>query len=118
VFAVPGPITSPTSAGTNRLIRDGAAPCLEPADLIAAYPALASRAAARRAGRGAAAPGAAGEPPDPVLALLTREPLPLDVLAARLGRPAAGVLAALTTLELAGRVARRPDGRFEAAGRA
>ena len=29
VLAVPGPITSPVSAGTNRLIRDGAAPLLE-----------------------------------------------------------------------------------------
>ncbi len=115
VLAVPGPITSPASVGANRLIRDGAAPCLEPADLIAAFPGLASRAAALRAVRGAAAPGPGGGPPDPILALLEREPLPLDVLASRLGRPAPGVLAALTTLELAGRVARRPDGRFEAA---
>lgn len=115
VLAVPGPVTSPTSAGANRLIRDGATPCLEPADLLAAYPALAARAAALRAGRASVASGAAGAPPDPLLALLAREALPLDVLAARLGRPAAGLLAALTTLELAGQVARRPDGRFEAA---
>lgn len=34
VFAVPGSIFSPTSRGTNALIRDGAAPVTEPADLI------------------------------------------------------------------------------------
>ena len=115
VFAVPGPITSPTSAGANRLLRDGAGPCLEPADLLAAFPALASRAAALRAGRGRGHAGPDDAPPDPVLALLAREPLPLDVLAARLGRPTPDVLAALTSLELAGRVARRPDGRFAGA---
>ncbi|HET7601040.1 MAG TPA: DNA-processing protein DprA, partial [Gemmatimonadales bacterium] len=34
VLAVPGPITSRTSEGANRLIRDGAGPLLEPADLF------------------------------------------------------------------------------------
>lgn len=38
VMAVPGPITSLTSVGTNRLIRDGAEPLLDPADLLAHYP--------------------------------------------------------------------------------
>lgn len=112
VFVVPGPITSPTSAGVNRLLRDGAGPCLEPADLLAAFPALAARAAELRARKAPGRAGPDGGRPDPVLSLLTREPLPLDVLAARLGQPAPAVLAALTTLELAGQVARRPDGRF------
>ena len=34
VMAVPGPVTSPVSTGTNRLIRDGATPYLEPVDLL------------------------------------------------------------------------------------
>ena len=38
VLAVPGPITSAVSAGTNRLIRDGATPYLEPVDLFTHYP--------------------------------------------------------------------------------
>src|ERR1051326_7410494 len=38
VLAVPGQITSPVSAGTNRLIRDGAAPLLDLDDLLAHYP--------------------------------------------------------------------------------
>ena len=38
VMAVPGPITSKTSVGTNRLLRDGAQPLLEPLDLLEHYP--------------------------------------------------------------------------------
>src|SRR5438552_2295845 len=38
VIAVPGPVTSPVSTGTNRLIRDGATPYLEPVDLLQYYP--------------------------------------------------------------------------------
>jgi DNA processing protein len=112
VLAVPGPITSPVSAGANRLIRDGAGPCLEPADLLAPFPALARRVAALRS----ASPDLGGSvgPEDPVLRELRAGPLPPDLLGQRLGRPAAGVLAALTALELAGRVSRRPDGNFEA----
>lgn len=34
VWAVPGPITSPQSVGTNRLIRDGAMVMLDPADIV------------------------------------------------------------------------------------
>lgn len=36
VFAVPGDVSRPTSAGTNRLIRDGAHPVFGPEDLIEA----------------------------------------------------------------------------------
>ncbi|HEX5631847.1 MAG TPA: DNA-processing protein DprA, partial [Gemmatimonadales bacterium] len=45
VLAVPGPITSPTSVGTNTLIRDGATPFLVPDDLWRLLPATASRPA-------------------------------------------------------------------------
>lgn len=114
LLAVPGPITSPTSAGTNGLIRDGAAPCLEAADLLAPWPSLARRAAElRREGDGSPAGEGGG---DPLLALLAREPLPIDILASRLGRPPAALLAVLTGLELGGRVRRRADGCYEFAG--
>ena len=39
-MAVPGNITSLVSAGSNRLIRDGAAPVLEAADLLQHFPEL------------------------------------------------------------------------------
>ena len=38
VLAVPGNITSHTSVGTNRLIRDGAIPVLDTVDLLGLYP--------------------------------------------------------------------------------
>ncbi len=37
VFAVPGPIDSPSSAGVNRLLRDGATPVLGERDVIEAF---------------------------------------------------------------------------------
>ena len=44
VMAVPGPMTSPLSAGTNQLIRDGATPLLEAADVLRHFPEVAPRA--------------------------------------------------------------------------
>jgi DNA processing protein len=43
VLAVPGMVTSKKSDGTNRLIRDGVTPYLEPADLLTHYPEVRSR---------------------------------------------------------------------------
>lgn len=40
VLVVPGPITSATSAGSNRLLRDGAIPLLDVSDLLALFPTL------------------------------------------------------------------------------
>lgn len=37
VFAVPGPIDSPSSVGSNRLLRDGATPVLEERDVIETF---------------------------------------------------------------------------------
>ena len=37
VLVVPGPITSPTSRGTNRLLREGATPLLEISDLLSIF---------------------------------------------------------------------------------
>lgn len=39
VYAVPGPIDAPTSAGCNRLIRDGAGPAVEARDILRDYEA-------------------------------------------------------------------------------
>jgi DNA processing protein len=105
VMALPGPIDSPTSAGANRLIRDGAAPYLEPRDLFAHYPGIepAPIAPARPA---------SGRSADPLCAALADGPLPLDVLTGRSGLGASGALARLTALELEGVLVRRPDGLF------
>lgn len=108
VFAVPGPITSPTSRGTNRLLRDGATPLLEPGDLLRAL--------------GGDAPVAGSLPSPPpctlspeearVLNTLTGEPMHIDLLAHQVGTPIGSLLGALLGLELGGLVEQLPGSHF------
>jgi DNA processing protein len=113
VMAVPGPITSPQSAGTNRLIRDGAQPLLEPAELLAHFPDAVPpvRPPALPAGL-APLPGDLGPAEYAVADLLGADPVSLDQLVGRSGLPPAQVLAALSTLEIAGVVEQDPGRRF------
>ena len=114
VVAVPGPITSPVSAGSNRLIRDGATPYLEPMDLFQHYP---------EAGPVAEEPAvpAPGTRPLPdtltpaereLAGQLAAEPVPLDALIGRSGRPVGDLLALLCALELNGVAEQLPGRRF------
>lgn len=118
VMVVPGPITSAVSAGCNRLIRDGAAPYLELPDLLEHYPdavPLADPVPEPTPRAGPAEPGALpdtlSEDERLVAAMLGAEPVHLDVLAGRSGRPVGELLAVLCTLELSG-VARQQPGRL------
>lgn len=114
VMAVPGAITSETSLGTNRLIRDGAAPYLEPDDLLRHYPECPTRAMP--------APVSAAEPPPlpstlsveeiAIASLVGAETLHLDQLATRAARPVSAVLAVLSGLEIQGVVEQLPGWRF------
>ena len=110
VMAVPGEITSPTSVGTNRLLRDGAEPLLEVADLFRHYPELGEVAAAPAAGgqeaEGAPPPGLTPEEAS-LFRHLAAGPLGLDDLMARSALPAAQVLTIVTALELRGLLAPR-----------
>jgi DNA processing protein len=113
VLAVPGPITSRTSAGTNRLIRDGATPLLEPADLFHHYPELG--VAANCADWSAVSPSGGAQLGSEALALADAvgfDPVRVDALAERLGRSAAELLSALCALELAGVVEQQEGGLF------
>ncbi len=115
VMVVPGAITSPTSVGTNRLVRDGATPFLEAADLLAAYPEVRPR---RRARTDLPEPDA----PPPALPLtpfermvfqtLDRTPQHLDTLIEVVGVSAAELLPALSSLELYGVARQEPGRRF------
>lgn len=103
VMAVPGPITSPTSIGTNRLIRDGAEPLLELSDLLAHY-GLAP-AATPKAEQLALLPPVDLTPSERRLFdHLATGPQPLDDLLGSLGIPAHESLAAVSALELRGLV--------------
>jgi DNA processing protein len=113
VLAVPGPVTAATSEGTNALLRDGAAPALSPADVLAA----AGLAAACAQTPGSPAPGAAlAAPASAILAALRQRPATRDELGRRLALAPGALSVALLELELAGRVAEDRDGRLRALG--
>jgi DNA processing protein len=115
VMAVPGPITSPGSVGANRLIRDGAAPLLEPRDLLDHYPDAAPPATSRAYSAGAAfvpLPDTLTPAERSVAELLVGEPTLADELIARSGRGAAELMALLSALEIAGIVEQRAGKRF------
>jgi DNA processing protein len=105
VWAVPGPLDSPTHAGTNRLIQQGAGLLIEPADVLEAL------------GIARPAPRRAESEPRAALAralftALRGGGIARDELPAALGRSAAEIAAALLELELAGRVREDRDGRL------
>lgn len=93
VFAVPGEITSALSAGTNALLRAGAAPLLCAGDVLAA---LGLEPPPRPAGPGPEPAAAA------VLALLRDGAADADALVRASGLAAERVAAALVSLELEG----------------
>ncbi|MEX2208773.1 MAG: DNA-processing protein DprA [Myxococcota bacterium] len=105
VLVVPGPIDSELCRGTNRLLRDGATPILEPADAIEAV----LGPLARRTEPPEPAAGDAAPPSDParaLLALLADGPRDLDAIARALGRSPAELSGLLLELELTGLVQR------------
>jgi DNA processing protein len=126
VMAVPGPITSPTSEGTNRLIRDGAEPLLESGDLLRHYGIEGLNQTAAAISESAGAVGGLStaqrdldlySPNEArLLGLLGRESLIADQLAAGLNQPVSTVLDLLCGLELAGAVEGLPGGRYRRRG--
>lgn len=108
VMAVPGPITSPVSAGTNRLIRDGAAPLLELDDLLAHYPE-AGRTVTPNA---AAEPGALAPVEGRIVNALWAGPRRVEELVEATGAPVWAALDALSVLELGGRVRQEAGGLY------
>jgi DNA processing protein len=109
VLAVPGSIRSPSSVGTNLLIRDGVRPFLGIADLFEAAPQLRRGMTAEPAVR----PLPDGGEPTPeeeqsvlglVLEQLGADPVHPDDLAASLGLGMATLATALTTLQLRGAI--------------
>jgi DNA processing protein len=99
VYAVPGPIYSPQSKGTNALLRQGAQPLLDFNDLLAALNL--EQAHHQQAAR-TALPADATEAQ--LYSLLSREPLHVDELRAQANLPVEKVSAALALMELKGLV--------------
>lgn len=111
VLAVPGPITSRTSYGTNCLIRDGAKPALTAADILEEI-GIHTKLAELGIALSTPAPRT---PPVDLTGLqltlwnrMTSEPQHVDALSAAAQTGPADVLGALTDLELRGLVRQGP----------
>jgi DNA processing protein len=111
VLAVPGPITSATSFGTNHLIQDGAKPVLNAADILEE---IGISTGLRELGAALSTPAPRVPPVDLTglqLALwhrMTAEPQHVDALVGAAATDPSDVLGALTELELRGLVRQGP----------
>lgn len=128
VFAVPGRIDQPSSAGCHQLIRDGATLLTSVDDVlselnylegfgpagVAPIPEKATAAAGEGAARAVAAANLSGDEARVVAAFSGGAILGLDELAALTGMGVAGLSATLMMLEIKRVLAKRADGRFEA----
>ena len=117
VLAVPGSILGPLCAGSNRLLRDGARPYLDASDLADLFPQCAAPAVpdrdcepARPAGEAGSTPAGARDHAARLLALVSAEPVPRELIGRALGLPAAGLAVLLGELELDGHVRSLPGG--------
>ncbi|GBD11264.1 DNA processing protein DprA [bacterium HR23] len=107
VFAVPGPITSPASAGTNRLIQEGAKLVMEVQDILEELriEARAVQPPLLEASAPSSTPQAPiGEEASALLSALGSETVHIDDLRRRTGLPMPVVSATLTLLEVNGLV--------------
>jgi DNA processing protein len=106
VFAIPGSIHSPQSKGCHALIKQGAKLVESAQDILEElrWEAVANPATL---------PAVPEAEIDPVLVALGRDPCDIDTLAARTGLAADALLAQLLPLELDGRIAQLPGGRYQ-----
>lgn len=105
VYAVPGPVDSPVSAGPNRWIQQGAKPVLTAADILTdlGQPVCSPKQAKLEEKSSLAT--------DPLVELLDSHPRHLDEIIRASGQPAGQVLSRLTLLELQGLIRELP-GKF------
>ena len=111
VFAIPGSIHSPLSRGCHALIRDGAKLTESLDDILTELPPLPVLPPVAGPALVPESEFAAGDAL--LLAALGFDPVDADTLAQRTGLTVEGVLAMLLPLELAGRVAPLPGGRYQ-----
>ena len=110
VFAVPGNINSPKSAGTNQLIKMGAKLTSSVNDIFVELE-IKLRPVLQKEKQSPQIPSDLSEPEKRILSLLSHEPIHIDKLALQLERGTAEVLSDLLALEFRALVKRLP-GKF------
>ena len=105
VLAIPGSIHSPQSRGCHQLIKQGAKLVESAQDVLEELRLIVAPKAAPT--------GADDSPADGLLAVMGFDPCGADELAARTGLTADSLSVMLLHLELAGRVASLPGGRYQ-----
>lgn len=105
VFAIPGSIHSPLSKGCHRLIKQGAKLVNEARDILEEFHTPVQELEPAIMAPGEASGG--------LLEAMGFDPQHIDVLAARSGLSAEALAASLLELELEGRVAMLPGGRYQ-----
>ena len=110
VGAVPGQVTSRVAAGTNNLLKDGAAVVTGPQDLLDEL--FGSESAEGRAARAQAASGAIDDPVQLRLLEAVEASLGIDGICAHAGVPVREARAGLSRLERSGHVRRDPLGGY------
>lgn len=109
VFAVPGAVTSPLSAAPNQLIHMGAAMVRSAAEILREV-GLESLIKSFSQAHLETLPAAVLEMYQPVLELLTEEPVPREILAQRLNKEPSVLSSLLLEMELKGLVRSAPGG--------
>jgi len=99
VFAVPGPVYAPQSAGCNRLIQQGAYMLLKPRDVLESLDL--NLVVEKRAARSALP---ANQTEAQLMSYLSQQPMHVDEIQARTNLPVENVTASLTMMELKGMV--------------
>lgn len=112
--AVPGPVTSPTSSGCHRLIREYDATCVtnaaEMAELVGSMSQVMFEVDGPAEPQRAIGSGRTSEQVRVFDALSARAPRPIPDIARRAGMSTGAVIGALGTLDIEGAVSRRESG--------
>ena len=112
VFAIPGSIHSPLSQGCHQLIKTGAKLVEEAGDVMAELGFSVPKERLRDASRPRVAALELDKEYEILLDALGFEPATIDILVARTELPSGSIASMLLILELEGRVATLPGGRF------
>jgi DNA processing protein len=112
VFAIPGSVSSPLSGGCHQLIKDGATLVQQPADVLTELEIPVPNEALVHSDGARGRSRAMDKGYEMLLDAVDFGPVSVDVLVVRTGLPGELVTSMLLVLELEGRIAPYPGGRF------